>query len=376
MHQPTSEQQAIIDASRTRSESLMIKAYAGCAKTTTIEMCARALPIRPSLYVVFNVKNKKEAEGRMPTHFNVKTLNGLGHEAWGRAIGKRCAVDQDKIGGILKDVIKNNREFADITRDQFGEVLQLVRRARIAGLIPHQFEQYHGLVPDDDGGWDMLFDSLYMEPNEGMVWLAREILLKSIKMSFEGTIDYDDQIYMSALFGGVFTRYPIVMGDETQDWSVINHMQVARAAADRLILVGDPRQSIYAFRGADATSMERLRELREEWIDLPLSLTFRCPKAVVARQQDHAPGFTAYETNPEGEIHNFGTREWRIDEVEKIADGRQIAILCRNNAPLLAAALRIIKNGKGCTIMGREIGKQLVNLSKKIIPEDEDGPER
>jgi hypothetical protein len=376
MHQPTSEQQAIIDAAKGRPESIMIDAYAGCAKTTTIEMCARALPVRPSLYVVFAVKNKKEAEGRMPTHFNVKTINGLGHEAWGRAIGKRCAVEQDKIGTILKEVVKNNREYADITRDQFGDILRLVRRARIAGLIPKQFErndlyQYHGLVPDDDSGWQDLFDSLYMEENEGMVWIAREVLLRSITMSFAGTIDYDDQIYMSALFGGVFTRYPIVMVDEAQDLSTINHMMIAKTAADRLIVVGDPFQAIYAFRGADSSSMERLRDLRETWIDLPLSLTFRCPKAVVARQQDHAPGFTAYETNEEGEIHNFGSKEWRIDEIEKIADGRQIAILCRNNAPLLACALRIIKSGRGCTIMGREIGKALVNLSKKIVPNDE-----
>ena len=90
--EPTLEQVAIIEAAKNKTASLMIKAYAGTGKTTTIEMTGRALPVRPSLYVVFNVKNKKEAEKRMPSHFNVKTLNGLGHEAFGRTIGKRLAV--------------------------------------------------------------------------------------------------------------------------------------------------------------------------------------------------------------------------------------------------------------------------------------------
>jgi len=374
---PTAQQQAIITTARTTQSNIMVKAFAGCAKTSTVEMMARALPIRPSLYVVFNVKNKKEAESRMPTHFNVKTINGLGHEAWGRTIGKRCAVEPDKIGAILKDVIKKaGPEYERMSRDNFGEVLRLVRYAKLRGLVPQQYsDTYHGLIEDDDDGWEDICDSLYMEFNEGMIWLAREVLLRDIRMAFEGTIDYDDQIYMSALFGGVFTRYAEVILDEAQDLSPLNHMMIAKTAAGRLTVVGDPLQAIYAFRGADSASMERLRDLRDEWVDLPLSLTFRCPKAVVARQQDHAPGFTAYDTNEEGSIHNFGDREWNIEDVEKIADGKQIAILCRNNAPLLACALRIIKGGRGCTIMGREIGKTLSNLSKKIFSDDDAPPE-
>jgi len=185
---------------------------------------------------------------------------------------------------------------------------------------------------------------------------------------------------MSALFGGIFPKYPIVMVDEAQDLSPLNHIQISKCAMDRLIVVGDPRQAIYAFRGADSSSMDKLRELRAEWIDLPLSLTFRCPRQIVTRQQTHAPGFTAHESNLEGLVHEWVERDWNITEVEKLHTTGSIAILCRNNAPLMACALRIIRSGKGCTVLGREIGKSLATLAKKIIPNDrtsiEDSTER
>lgn len=369
---PTDEQVAIMDAARTTSKNIMCKSYAGCTKTTTIEMTGRALPVRPTLYLVFNKRNKKEAEARMPPHIHCKTVNGLGAEAFNRTIGKRCILDEDKVSKLLKDVIKFNKEFQDTNREQFGDVLQLINRARVAGLIPQQFaEQYQGLVPDTEEGWEAVADAIYMEINEGHIFLAREVLAKSITLAFNGTIDFNDQIYMSALFGGVFTKYAEVMVDESQDLSPIMHIMVQKAALGRLMVVGDPLQAIYAFRGADSASMEKLRALRpvESWVDLPLTLTFRCPKLTVARQQAHAPGFTAAATNREGE-HHFFEKAWDVEQMEDHAEGH-ITILCRNNAPLLAAALRIIKSGRGCTVLGREIGKSLVTLSKKIFPRDE-----
>lgn len=371
---PTDEQQAIIDAVRGSSTSLMIRAMAGCAKTTTLELAARAMPVRPSLATAFNVKIKKEMESRLPKHFQVMTLNGLGHSAWGRTIGKRPAVDDKKLGAILKAAIQQHKaELGDVTQDEFTTVLSLVRRARISGLVPTMWQRpgVRVLIPDTEEGWEKVADSLYLELSDVQIFVARKVLNESIRLAYDGVIDFDDQIYMSALFGGVFARYPIVMVDEAQDLSPLNHIQVEKSAAQRLIVVGDPRQAIYAFRGADSTSMDTLRSLRSDWIDLPLSLTFRCPKAVVGRQQTHAPGFTAHETNADGLLHQWTEKEkWTIADVEALGSG-QIAILCRNNAPLMAAALRIIKSGRGCTILGREIGKSLIALSSKILPRDE-----
>lgn len=376
----TSEQEAIREAAVKTNTSLMIDAKAGCGKTTTLEMLSKALPIAPSLALAFNVKIKKELEKRFPSHFNVMTLNGLGHNAWGKAIGRRCAVDTDKLKTILNSFIKENSLQQMILGDDWSNIMAMIRGARQSGLIPagHTLAQ-NALVPDTDDSWCEIADSFYFSPSEDHIWVARSCLIECIRQSYQGVLDFDDQIYMSALFNGAFPKYRIVLVDEAQDLSPLNHMQLARTAGDRIIVCGDPRQAIYAFRGADSASMGNMRKLRPDWIDLPLGTTFRCPKAIVARQQQHAPGFVAAPSAPEGAVLDWMGRtdpesgepkSWTIEELLSIARGRSIGILCRNNAPIIAAALRIISKGRGCTVLGGEIGKSLINLSNKVLPSD------
>ena len=47
-----------------------------------------------------------------------------------------------------------------------------------------------------------------------------------------------------------------------------------------------------------------------------------------------------------------------------------VAFICRNNAPLIRTALRLIGDHIGCTMLGRDIGKNLEALAKKILPDD------
>jgi superfamily I DNA/RNA helicase len=71
----------------------------------------------------------------------------------------------------------------------------------------------------------------------------------NIEQAFRGIIDFDDQIYMPTLFGGSWPQFPLVMIDEAQDLSPINHAMLSKLVKHRLIAVGDPYQSIYGFRG-------------------------------------------------------------------------------------------------------------------------------
>lgn len=369
MHTPTPEQDAILQAVRETKTSIMIQAMAGCAKTTTLEMISKITPLKPSLALAFNVKIKKELERRFPKHYTVLTMNGLGHRAWARTIGRQPSVEPDKVYKTIKGLAPE----LQLTNDEWSVVSAVVRGARQSGLIPNNLSEFvdNALVPDEYSSWEEIADSVYLDISDHIVYAARRVLTALIKQSFAGVLDYDDQIYMPCLFSGVFPKFSIVLVDEAQDLSPLNHIQVRRVSTDRIIVCGDPRQAIYAFRGADSSSMETMRSLREEWTNLSLSTTFRCPKVVVTRQQNHAPGFTAAPEAPEGREHHIPyERPWTIEEIENLAPGKDIAILCRNNAPIIAAALRIIRTGRGCTVLGGEIGKSLVNLSKKILPND------
>lgn len=124
-----------------------------------------------------------------------------------------------------------------------------------------------------------------------------------------------------------------------------------------------------------------MRGLRKGWKDFPLATTFRCPKEVVRRNAAHAPGFRAWHTNAEGRFHQFrspgpedGTlvEGWTWGDVEgmRIQPDASLAVLCRNNGPLLALAFKLIRQRVGVVMLGRDIGKGLQALSRKLAPED------
>lgn len=380
---PTPEQQAILTAARESKDSLMVSAYAGTAKTTTLTMIANALPMQPALALAFNVNIKKELEKRFPSFFKVMTLNGLGHLAWMRAIrGKQLVLEERKLGKLITQTFKDHSYEGN--EDAWSNTRTLVNAAMQAGIVPAS-RPHKGLRPDTPEQWAMLADDLWLQDvGQIEIELARTVLERSVTQAFEGIIDFSDQIYMPCMFNGQFPRYGLTLVDEAQDLSPMNHIMVNRSSGGRLIIVGDSKQAIYAFRGADSQSMGKLRKLRQNWIDLPLTVTFRCPKVVVDRQQKHAPGFTAapgnalgealkfakYEPNPDPAKPSIGPIQWNWKKVEQKTLGT-VAVLCRNNAPLLKVAFRLLRDNIPVTMLGRDIGKTLVALSKKVLPDDD-----
>jgi len=359
MLKPTPEQEAILLACDGQLP-IMVDALAGTGKTTTLVMMARRL--RPGVALAFNVKIKKELEQRFPEGWTVLTLNGLGHRAWAKAIGKRLIVDEKKLGRLVTEAFRKERFQAD--PDTWDAVRWTVSQAMQQGLVPDKFANMgRGLVPDDTETWLDIGSERCIR--EELVHFCREVLIASIAEAYQGNISFDDQVYMSAMFNGVFPRFPTVLVDEAQDLSPLNHIMVKRTAGPdgRLVVVGDPNQAIYAFRGADSNSMAKLRALRPEWIELPLATTFRCPHAVVKRQHGHVPNYRAAEANAPGQFIRLA--EWDWDKVQANAIG-SIAVLCRNNAPLIGMAFKLIRSGVGCHMLGRDIGKGLKALAKKL----------
>lgn len=359
---PTPEQEAIIAAAKT-SASLMINALAGTGKTTTLTMLAKALPVGPVLALAFNKKIKEELAKRFPLHFTVMTMNGLGHRAWADTIGKKqMLIDERKLGRLTSAAL---RRFPD-SKDSWNDIRQLVVYAMQRGLAPSQFSHAKGLVADTPQTWAEIAaqHDLLLTPGERQ--LARSILCASIEEGMNGVISYDDQIYLPVVFEGQFQPFPIVMVDEAQDLSPLNHQMLRKCAAKRLIVVGDPRQAIYAFRGADSSSMASIKALRDDWIELSLNTTFRCPQIVVERQKAHAPSYTAAPVNLQGEIKDWEGKSWSWKDVQALSGGHSIAILCRNNAPLVSMAFALVRQGIGVNMLGRELGKGLASLAKKI----------
>lgn len=383
---PTAEQEAIRLAVRETKDSLMIPALAGTGKTTTLTLVAKEIKV-PGLALAFNTHIKKELEKRFPPNFSVQTMNGLGFGSLRRAMPQilNWTVEDKKLGKIVNEVAKDWG--VELSQDDWDCLRQIAFQAMANGIVPGD-EGDRPIVPDTPEVWqDLALDQLVDKDSLSlMADFAREIVKRNNELVRQGKISFFDQIYYSVCVQGKFPLFPVLMVDEAQDLDPLQHrmLELACRPDGRLIVCGDPKQAIYAFRGADSESMAKIKRLRTKWIELPLTLTFRCPKAVVERQLWHAPQYRAHKSNPQGQFlklpvippeaspESFTELMWTWEEFEKLRPARgEAAILCRNNAPLLSLAFQLLRQRVPCRMLGRDIGKGLVALSRKITPKDE-----
>jgi DNA helicase II / ATP-dependent DNA helicase PcrA len=366
MPSPTHEQLAIIAAAKETQENLLVNALAGTGKTTTIEMVCHAITSIPILYLAFNRRIVDEAAKRMPSHVECRTQNSLGHRVWAQATGRRLVVDGGKMRQILKNIISDlPRKNQGEAWEDFSDTLRWISRAKRDGYVPPDWhERCHPIISD----WQDFIDSQDdIEPTRQQRALIERALHFSILAAHEGGIDFDDQIYMPVIFGGPWPKFPLVIVDEVQDQSPLNHEMMKKLVTKRFMGVGDPCQSIYAFRGAVTNGMGALSE-HFNCVELPLSLTFRVPRRGVERARTRVPSFEAYHTNPEGKILELN--EWGPDDVPASA-----AIICRNNAPLLSLGFKLLAARRSIKLVGMDIGAGLVRILRKLGPSDLKGEE-
>ncbi len=387
--EPTEEQQAAQLSARTSTQSLMISAYAGCAKTTTLELVSKEIRV-PGLALAFNVSIKKELAKRFPGNFSVQTMNGLGFASLMRALPlvKFDEPDGRKLGKLVSQVSKEWK--IDLSSDQWDSCRALVNQAMLWGLVPEGAGP-PGLVEDTPEMWQECAIELLLKDDDFKLLYepAREVLRRSILLTQQGKISFDDQVYYPTVIAGRWPQFPVLLVDEAQDLSPLNHAMLRKAMRPdgRLIACGDSRQAIYAFRGADSDSMGKIEGLRRDWQRLPLTLTFRCPKLVVERQQNHAPGFRAAEINLPGQFiklgyqgaspvekEEFEAAAWTAKDLFDLAGERSLAVLCRNNGPLLGLAFQLIRQRIAPVMLGRDIGKGLAVLARKLFPTGHETP--
>ena len=386
--QPTAEQIAVIDYIQqvlTGSvPSLVVEALAGSAKTTTMKLAlqqaqASGIDLTSVLAVAFNKRIADDLTKALSAAVTCKTLNAIGHGAWSKTIGSRLTLDANKLWEISSNIkltpaqIKSGLDIIEVAR----AVRIAITVARNTGFVPAELKHPAGrsLVSHDtflnDCEKALLEDSNDTPLDDWWMHFIPAIR-ESIRQAYEGLIDFADQLYMSTCFGGVFPQFKTVFVDEAQDLSPLNHKMLSKLVArpsstvpngGRLVAIGDSRQAIYGFRGASSDS---LRELSTQFDANILKLTtcFRCPKEVVKEAQRIVPTIQSPDWMKDGQVLHTN----RIPAFESFPFER-LAILCRNNAPLLKMAFHLIKHGRGVQILGHELGQGLIRQVKKLCPE-------
>lgn len=366
-HKPTHEQEEILEAACATSDNLMIGALAGTGKSTMLRMIERKIKTKPILYLAFNrdVVDKieykpkatvEEAAERMTSTTTVRTFNGLGHRIWAQATGGKITLNKSKTQDILRGIIDELPKPAKGPAwEVFWQVIAGVGMAKALGYVPDgKFPNARRLCTAEQ-----LYSTLEEEPDDLVTDLIDVVLFRSIQAAYAGTIDFNDQVYMPALFGGIYPKYPLVCVDEYQDLNPTNHAMLEKLIANRIIGVGDPWQNIYGFRGAKAQGM-REAKARYSMRGLDLSVSFRCPRAIVENARWRVPHYKWLKD---------GGHVSALEALHSgdIADGS--VFISRNNAPILSLGLRLLTAGRSVQVIGSDIGPKLVAVFRKLGPE-------
>lgn len=375
---PTPEQLAIERAYLETSRHLMLVARAGSAKTTTVSWIAnKHMTKKHVCCLAFNVAIAAQLRRDMPKNADVRTINSICFDALAQRLLRKKSdfkINGPKYRNILRRNIKKleetkNPHFEDI-QDIEDELLDGINLARSHAYAPENSPSYV-----KKWKYKGLEDLKKILPERDLLelFIIDVTLQEGIEQGkAEYKIDLGDQIYLALLFKGAFTAYKYVIVDEAQDMAMADHMvlQELTRRRGRLIAVGDPLQSIYAFRGADPDSMDKLDKLFEP-IKLPLTVCFRCPPAVVEEAKWRAEDLQVSPNPPSGFVRRWN--EWTLDQIPDDA-----LILCPRNAPLYALGMKMITEGRNPFFAGdsmlepilRDLQRWLKSLPSVAAPSE------
>jgi len=371
-HRASAHQAAVFDHFKTGRGSVIVKAVAGSGKTTTMKNALRYLPEWAFVQLLaFNVKaanqlkeaiEELEARGEKSyRRVRAGTFHSVAHRAvagYLRSRGVEVTVDRGKLRKILREKLGETLEGQEtlVTYGAFAEKLVgLARGEGVGTCLAHDTPDAWLNLVDHHG---LYLDSLDASVERG-VEVARRLLEWSNEAAETGLIDHDDQLYLVIRWRlGFDFRNHVVIVDEAQDTNPVRRAIAHLLLRDggRLYAVGDEKQSIYGFTGASTDAMDLIRT-EFNCRELPLTVSYRCAKRVVERAQTWVPYIEAFESAPEGEVHDDVPLAQALGELTA-----SDAILCRQTAPLVSVAYGLIARGRACQILGREIGEGLVNL--------------
>lgn len=359
------QQEVVRNFPKTHRGSAFAEAVAGAGKTTTA-MFMLAETTGTASVMAYNKSAALEFEHK---------AKELGFSFGNRVRFGTChSFGFGAIRYVYKGV-KAGPEAARTKQDMTIQKLQLPKSIQsftfqLMSLAKQRAIGLHGSIDDQKLYYDIVehFDLDYEIEDPGLVKAGIEYAIQGLhyhKDIAPEIIDFDDMIWIPTTTGMRMYQVDWVVGDEWQDANPARRALARKLLKPngRALFIGDRHQAIYGFTGADNDSIDQTIK-QFNCIELPMTVTFRCPKAVVAHAQRIVHHIEAHETAPEGKVEHLTEKGfWNIgafdgDKFDQTND----AILCRNTKPLVTAAFQLIKRGIPCHVEGRDIGEGLIKL--------------
>lgn len=363
-------------------QHLIVRARAGTGKSTTIREGVKRAPERNILVAAFSKQIQLAMEksirllpdGTIDTRsFNgqVKTLHAVGFNCVAQFC-KGLKVDRDaRISELTNKVCKARVDVITgrISTPTAPDVIKkLVSKLHTLGreIAPHaaKFGDLTTIAIEFECEPEDAYDHLgfgleYVETK------ALEAMELASQVQDGGVIDFSDMIFLPVRNGWLMKQFDMVVVDEAQDMTTAQ-LEIAQGVlkdGGRICIVGDDRQAIFGFRGADSESLDRLK-VELDAAELGLTTTYRCGRRIVKLAQAIVPDFEAGPTNPDGEVRDMFLDPGMTALVAEAGPGDMI--LSRVNAPLVSIAMKTLRAGKRTQVAGKKIGDGLIALIKKF----------
>jgi DNA helicase-2/ATP-dependent DNA helicase PcrA len=371
----TDENNAIFEWARKGKGNLVVRARAGSGKTSSVIEALMHAPEERILVAAFAKDIQIALEARIKNaRAHAKTLHALGFgflkRMWPNAeVDSSGSRAQDLVCRAIYDLwpkelfpeTSKPRVYEDISHfDDQGTRLACKILTSARDVVPFAMteEEVLAVIYELDH-----VPEAYIEAQGWTCEVLARIALRAMELALEKSprIDFADMVYLPLRNRWVRPTYDLVCVDEAQDMNK-GQLEFARRICKpggRIMVVGDDRQGMYSWRGADTGSLDRLKaELNA--IELPLTTTWRCPQVVVDYAQTLVPDIKARPNAPTGTIETI--KADKLFEMVKPGD----FVLSRINAPLMKAALTLIRNGVRAKILGKDIGQRLATIAKKL----------
>lgn len=355
---PSPQQAVVYDWVLNGTGSAQVSAVAGSGKTTTL-IKALELMSGSIFFGSFNKKIAEEIAARAPKNkigLDIGTMHSVGFGFWRKA-APGVKLNVDKCRDIFRTASEKHIEYKRFE----SIVLKLVSLAKQAAVgIEQPMDQkstWIALVEAHD--IETFDEDTGIDNSTLIIGLARKVLQASIDQDMK-FVDFDDMIYAPLVHNIKTFQYDWVLIDEAQDTNAARRLLALKMlkSTGRLLSVGDPRQAIYRFAGADADAFALIATATNAK-ELPLTVSYRCPKSVVAYAQQWVSHIQAADNAPEG-IVSEGLAE---NLINLAVPGD--AVICRFNAPLLKNVYKFIAAGIPAKVEGREIGAGLKALAQR-----------
>lgn len=255
----TEEQSAAVGAAAA-GKSIALEAMAGTGKSTTLKMIANALPAhRKVLLTAFSAQVISDAEAAgYPRNVRAVGNHGLAYGPVGSTYRDRGRMSRRLTPRAIVDVlgIRDGSLPGGMSAWE-GAHVALDAVLRFQQSADRELALRHVQVPG-------AFESSAEEVQDAAFRLAKRVWAHLCDLNSHLPITHDTYLKLWAL-SEPRLPYDVLMVDETQDANAVIIDLLTRQDA-QMIVVGDPRQQIFSFRGA-------INAMRRFTVDERLALT-------------------------------------------------------------------------------------------------------